>query len=66
MEKITIDGQEYDLRNASEAAKAQISNLEFVNEQILQRNNEMQIAQTAQIGYSRALNRELEKISGNA
>lgn len=66
MEKITIDGQEYDLRNASEAAKVQISNLEFVNEQILQKNNELQIAQTAQIGYSRALKRELEKISGNA
>lgn len=63
MDKITIDGQEFDLTNTSEEAKAQISNLQFVNEQILQRNNELQIAQTAKIGYTRALKRELEKIS---
>lgn len=63
MEKITIDGQDYDLANASEEAKAQLRNLQFVNEQILQRNNELQIAQTAKIGYSRALKRELDKIS---
>jgi len=62
MEKITIDGQEFDLTNASEEAKAQLRNLQFVNEQILQRTNELQIAQTAKLGYSRALKRELEKI----
>ena len=63
MAKITIDGQEYDISNASDEAKIQLSNLKFVNEQILQRNNEIQIAQTAKIGYSRALKRELDKIS---
>ena len=62
MDKITIDGQEFDLTNMSEEAKAQLNNLQFVNEQILQRNNELQIAQTARIGYSRALKREVEKI----
>ena len=66
MEKITIDGREYDLKNVSEDAKAKISNLQFVNEQILQRNNEIQIAQTAKIGYTRALKRELEKIDTDA
>lgn len=63
MTKITIDGQEYDISNASDEAKIQLSNLKFVNEQILQRNNEIQIALTAKIGYSRALKRELDKIS---
>jgi len=63
MDKITIDGQEFDLTNMSEEAKAQLNNLQFVNEQILQRNNELQIAQTAKIGYSRALKRELNTIS---
>ncbi len=63
MAKITIDGQEYDISTASDEAKIQLSNLKFVNEQILQRNNEIQIAQTAKIGYSRALKRELDKIS---
>ena len=66
MEKITIDNIEYDLANASDEAKAQIVNLQFVNEQILQRNNELQIAETAKIGYSRALNRELEKLKSDA
>ena len=66
VEKVTIDNIEYDLANASDEAKAQIANLQFVNEQILQRNNELQIAETAKIGYSRALKRELEKIKSDA
>ena len=64
MQNITIDGDEYDLSNASLEVQAQLKNLQFVNEQIIQRNNELQIAQTAKIGYSRALKRELEKIEG--
>jgi hypothetical protein len=64
MQNITIDGDEYDLSNASLEAETQLKNLQFVNEQIIQRNNELQIAQTAKIGYSRALKRELEKIEG--
>ncbi len=63
MDKITIDGKEYDLSDASAEVRAQLNNLQFVNEQILQRNNELQIAETAKIGYSRALKRELEKIN---
>lgn len=63
MEKITIDGKEYDLSDASTEVTAHLNNLQFVNEQILQRNNELQIAETAKIGYSRALKRELEKIN---
>ena len=62
MPKLTIDDEEFDLSNASLEAQAQLKNLQFVDEQILQRNNELQIAQTAKIGYSRALKREIEKI----
>lgn len=65
MEKFTIDGIEYDLSDASENAQAQLANLQFVNEQILQRNNELQIAETAKIGYTRALKRELEQMDTN-
>lgn len=61
MEKITIDGIEYDLDSLSEHARAQFDNITFVNEQLLQLNNEYQVAQTARIGYSRALKRELDK-----
>lgn len=62
MVAITMDGKEYDLSNASNDARAQWANLQFVNEQILQRNNELQIAETAKIGYTRALKRELDNI----
>ena len=62
MQDIKIDAEEFDLSNASLEAQTQLKNLQFVNEQILQRNNELQIAQTARMGYSRALKRELEKI----
>jgi len=62
MDTIKIDGKEYDLATASEAARANLNSLVFVNEQISQRNNELQIAETAKIGYSRALKRELQKI----
>ena len=63
MEKINIDGKDYDLSDISDAARAQLQNVQFVNEQILQKNNELQVAQTAKIGYSRALDRELQKIA---
>ena len=62
MQNIVIDGEEFELSNASLEAQAQLKNLQFVDEQILQRNNELQIAETAKIGYSRALKREIEKI----
>ena len=65
MSKITIDGKEYDISSPSDEAQAQVDNLQFVEEIINQRNNELQIALTAKIGYSRALKRELDKI-GNS
>ena len=62
MTKITIDGIEYDVSNASDAVNDQLTNLNFVNDLILQKNNELQVAETAKMGYSRALKRELEKL----
>ena len=62
MSKITIDNKEYDLTNATDTVKEQLANVEFVSELLLQKNNELQVAETAKIGYSRALKRELDKI----
>jgi len=62
MSKITIDNKEYDLTNATDTVKEQLANVEFVSEMLLQKNNELQVAETAKIGYSRALKRELDKI----
>ena len=63
MEKINIDNQEYEIPELTDTIKKQLQNLQFVDEQILQKSNELQIAQTAKIGYSRALKREIEKIN---
>ena len=58
--KIVIDNKEYIINDeASDEVKAQLANLVFVDEQILQKNNELQVAETAKIGYSRAFAREL-------
>jgi len=65
MNKITIDEKEYDISNPSSGVKAQLENLRFVDDLLNQKKNKIQAAQTAQIGYSRALNRELEKMKNN-
>ena len=56
---ITLDGKEFDISSFSEQAKAQLNDLEFVNEQILQKYNELQIADSARIVYISVLNEEL-------
>ena len=61
--KITIDGTEYSLDNLSDAAKAQLANIQFVDAQIQQLNNAWAVADTARIGYTRALQAELAKSS---
>lgn len=58
---ITIDGVDYPMNNLSDNAKAQLANIEFVDKQIQQLNNEWAVADTARIGYSRALKNELAK-----
>lgn len=61
VEKITIDGVDYPMENLSDAAKAQLANIQFVDAQIQQLNNEWAVADTARIGYTRALKTELAK-----
>ena len=62
MSIVELNGIEYDVSNPSEAVQAQLTNINFVDDLILQKNNELQVAQTAKIGYSRALRRELDKL----
>jgi len=61
LKKIVIDDKEYDLSSPSENALVQLRNIEFVDQQILQRNNELQISETARIGYKAAFEKELAK-----
>ena len=58
--KITIDGTEYSLGSMSDAAKAQIANIQFVDTQLQQLNNEWAVSDTARIGYTRALKAEIK------
>ena len=64
-QKINIDGKEYSLSELSDKAKEQLLNLQFVDAQIQQLNNEWAVADTARIGYTRALKTELEKAKGS-
>ena len=63
MGKITIDEVEYDVSDPSEDVKIQLSNIKFVDEQILQKNNELQVADTARMAYLNAFKVELEKLT---
>ena len=64
-QKVSIDGTDYILDDLSDNAKAQLMNIRFVDAQIQQLNNEWAVADTARIGYTRALKSELEKNRDN-
>ena len=58
--KITIDEVEYSVDTLSDEAQKQLVNIQFVDNQIQQLNNELAVADTARIGYTNALKKELE------
>ena len=58
---VTIDGVEYKISEMSDAAKAQLSNIQFVDGQIRQLQNEWAVSDTARLGYQAALKGELVK-----
>ena len=64
-QKITIDGKDYKLDDLSDAAKAQVSNIQFVDAQLQQLNNELAISDTARIGYTNALRSEVQSIKND-
>ena len=58
---ITVDGVEYNINEMSDAAKAQLSNIQFVDHQVRQLQNEWAISDTTRLGYQAALKGELLK-----
>ena len=60
-QKITIEDVEYDMSKLSDNAKSQVQNIQFVDSRLQQLHNELAISDTARIGYSRALKKELLK-----
>lgn len=59
---IKIDGVEYRIENVTVEIEAQLQSLQFVNEQILQRNNDLQVLDTARLSYVSALKQEIDKM----
>lgn len=64
-QKIEIDGVEYKLDDLSDDAKAVLASLQFVDTQLQQLNNEWAVADTARIGYTKALKAELPENGDN-
>lgn len=62
---ITVDGVEYKFSDMTDAAKAQLSNIQFVDHQVRQLQNEWAISDTARLGYQAALKGELLKSAKN-
>ena len=58
---ITIDGTPYELDRLSQTARDTIASLQFVEEQIIQTQNELAICDTARMAYAGALKREMNK-----
>ena len=55
MAKITIDGQQYDSEKLSADALTQIESLRFVDAEIVRKQNELAVLQTARVAYAKAL-----------
>lgn len=63
MATLTIDGHEYDTEQLSDAAKAQVTNIQLVDQKLAQLQQELGIQQTARNAYAQALQAELAKES---
>ena len=59
---VTINGTDYNLDDLSDAVRAQLENILFCDQQIQQLKSEWAVADTARIGYSNALKKELAKV----
>ncbi|WP_404298468.1 hypothetical protein [Halomonas sp.] len=58
---LTIDGNEYNLADLSENARAQVVNLRVTDQEIARLKQQLAIYQTARASYARVLGEELPK-----
>ena len=59
---VNIDGVSYKLESLSQEAKEHLTNVQFIDQKIQQLSNEWAVADTARIGYTRALEAELSSL----
>ncbi|MBA2483784.1 MAG: hypothetical protein H0V39_05070 [Nitrosomonas sp.] len=60
-QKVTIDGTEYLFSSLSEEAKTQITNLRFVESEIVRLKAQLAVASTAKLAYQAALKNAVPK-----
>lgn len=58
MVKITLDGEEFLVDEPNEKVKSIMGSIKFIDMQIQQKANEFAIADTARLGYLRAIKGE--------
>ena len=63
MATLTNEGREYDTEQLSDAAKAQVTNIQLVDQKLAQLQQEQAMMQTARNAYVQALQAELPKES---
>lgn len=60
MSEITIDGKKFNVDSLSNNAKAQLGNLQFVDQEIARAQAHLAVLQTARNAYAQALKQELD------
>lgn len=61
MPKVTVDEIEYNTEDLTEAGKATLASLQFLENQMRNMRNEIAVYRTAQMSYVAALKVEIEK-----
>jgi len=59
MTTLTVDNKEYEIEKLSDSAKAQITSINFVYNELQRLNAQAAVLQTARAAYAKALNEEL-------
>jgi hypothetical protein len=62
MTKIAIDGKEYEYENLSDKAKAQLTSIQFIDNELVQLQAQASVLKTARSAYSKALSSELNPL----
>ena len=66
MAMLTFDGREYDTEQLSDAAKAQVTNIQLVDQKLSQLQQEQAIMQTARNAYAQGAGRFGSRLHGVA
>jgi hypothetical protein len=62
MTTITIDGKEYEYEKLSDKAKAHLTSMRFIDNELARLQAQGSILQTARVAYSKALSSELNPL----